>query len=505
MMINKILLSILLVAMCSLGCQASKKQSSSDKGNPESVESPKFFSGNANPLLDFTFVADPTAVEYNGRLYVYGTNDYQQLENVGKNGKNTYEHIHSLVMLSTDDMVNWTYHGIIDVAAISPWGMASWAPSIVSRIEEDGKTHFYLYYSNSGTGVGVLTATSPVGPWTDPLGRGIVSSSTQGLGDCEAPFDPGVVIDENGVGWLSFGGGDKNKSGTDYMPGNARIVRLGKDMISLNSDIVEIEAPYHFEANELDYLNGTWIYTYNTNWKDRTDWPYSQVEKPTRCCMSYMLSRTPLDKDSWVYQDNYFKNPGDYGMPFSNNHTHLCKYKGEYYLLYHAMYLQDYKGTQGGFRSLCVDKLSVDEKNLKLNMGEATFKGVSQINPLNPFILQQAETTAATLGISFEPMGEPGNMVAVGSKDKQASILVRGVSFPKTPGGIQIQVAGKGKVEVRLDHPEGPVVASIQFEKEELSSVSVKLKEKVKAGLHDLYFTIGEGDMKFDTWKFIDL
>ena len=89
-------------------------------------ESPKFTTGNANPLLDFTFIADPTSVEYNGRLYVYGTYDTQQLDSVGPEGKNSYEHIHSLAMLSTDDMVNWTWHGIIDVGAISPWGMASW-------------------------------------------------------------------------------------------------------------------------------------------------------------------------------------------------------------------------------------------------------------------------------------------------------------------------------------------------------------------------------------------
>ena len=48
---------------------------------------------------------------------------------------------HSLGMLSTDDMVNWTYHGLIDVKALSPWGIASWAPSIVSRVESDGKTY----------------------------------------------------------------------------------------------------------------------------------------------------------------------------------------------------------------------------------------------------------------------------------------------------------------------------------------------------------------------------
>ena len=44
--------------------------------------SPKLTSDNANPLLDFMFTADPTAVEYEGRIYVYATNDHQQYENV---------------------------------------------------------------------------------------------------------------------------------------------------------------------------------------------------------------------------------------------------------------------------------------------------------------------------------------------------------------------------------------------------------------------------------------
>lgn len=74
---------------------------------------------NANPLIANIFCADPTAVEYEGRLYVYGTNDQQQYDAVGSDGSNTYEKIKSIVMLSTDDMVNWTYHGIIDVGEIS--------------------------------------------------------------------------------------------------------------------------------------------------------------------------------------------------------------------------------------------------------------------------------------------------------------------------------------------------------------------------------------------------
>lgn len=500
-MFNKVLLSALTLVMSSVaGCSASETPKSNGIPKGEFKESPKFASGNANPLLDFMYLADPTAVVYGGRVYVYGTNDNQQFEHVGEEGKNTYERIHSLVMMSSDDMVNWTYHGIIDVASIAPWGAASWAPSVVSRQEEDGKTHFYLYYSNSGGGVGVLTATSPVGPWSDPLGRNIVDHSTPTLGDCSAPFDPGVVIDEEGVGWLSFGGGDKNKSGTDYMPGNARIVRLGKDMISLDSDIVEIQAPYHFEANELNYMNGTWIYTYNTNWKDRTEWPYPEVSKPTACSMCYMTSQTPLDTDSWVYRDNYLKNPGDYGMSFSNNHTHLCKFKGEYYLFYHALCLQDSRNIKGGFRSICVNKLQVDENNLKYYMGAATPAGVSQIQPLNPFVLQQAETVAATLGVRFEPVGAPGNMVAVGTEDGQ-SIMVREADFIQSPDKFEARVKGKGKIEVHLDGPEGIIIASVEFNTNEWTSVSAGI-QKVVDGTHNLCFVFGKGNFKFDEWKF---
>lgn len=126
------------------------------------VKSPKLGTGMANPILDFQFCADPTAIEHDGRLYVYGTNDHQQYE--AGTEKNSYEKIKSLVMISTDDMVNWTYHGLIQVDEIAPWILASWAPSIISKKQADGTTLFSLYFSNSGWGVGVIQAKSPVGP-----------------------------------------------------------------------------------------------------------------------------------------------------------------------------------------------------------------------------------------------------------------------------------------------------------------------------------------------------
>ena len=85
----------------------------------------------------------------------------------------------------------------------------------------------------------------------------LVNQFTQGLGHCRAPFDPGAVIDDEGTGWLSFGGGGKGEVGTDYMPEDARIVRLGKDLISLDSEIVEIKAPSTISSCTLVYRTWT--------------------------------------------------------------------------------------------------------------------------------------------------------------------------------------------------------------------------------------------------------
>ncbi|MDR7210279.1 glycoside hydrolase family 43 protein [Flavobacterium piscis] len=509
MYIKKKVLSTIVI-MSFLGCNefavAQSKTNKTKEVKENLIEkfanvSPKLSSNNANPLLDFMFTADPTAIEYKGRIYVYATNDHQQYENVGRDGKNTYHLIRSLVMMSSDDMVNWTYHGLINTAEISPWTQNSWAPSITSRIEADGKTHFYLYYSNSGIGTAMLTSTSPVGPWSDPLGKNIVDRSVPGV-NCESPFDPGVVIDDQGIGWLAFGGGTPK---TEYMPGNSRIVKLGEDMTSLASDIAEIPAPYCFEASELNFMNGTWVYTFNTSWKPRTEWPYDNIDKPSQCSMSYMTSKTPLDSDSWKYRDSYFKNPGDYKVgPYTNNHTHLFQFKGKYYIAYHSMYLQDYLGTKGGFRNVSIDEIQVDEKNVHIHMGEATYKGASQLNPLNPFVIQQAETTAATSGqVQFETVGNVGNMVAKGKTDKQC-LMVRGADFSKQiPSKFEARVKGKGKIDVYVNNLKGTPLVSLVSDGKEWTTLSKKIALKINKGVGNIYFVFNGEGFLFDEWKFI--
>ncbi len=379
-----------------------------------------------NPMSSQYFCADPTSVEYNGRLYVFGTNDHQQYEKNSPESDGGYEHIKSLTILSTDDMVNWTYHGAINVGEIAPWIINSWAPTVVSRVEDDGKTHFYLYFSNNGCGVGVLHATDPCGPWDDPLGKPLISVDTPGLTDCPNPFDPGAVIDENGVGWLSFGAGVAS-DGSDYMPGSNRIVRLGEDMISFDSEFAEIPAPYHLEASELNYINGTYVYTYNTNWSDHSErWDYD-CPVPGGCSMVYMTSKTPLDPKSWVMRGEYFKNPGESGFSYSNNHTHLQKFKDNYYIFYHTIFLNKYMGVKGSYRNLNVDKIDVDEETLTITKIGGTKIGVDSAENVNPFAVNPAVDLYNTADMSYDLTDSHRPMVK--SNGTGSWIGIRNVEF----------------------------------------------------------------------------
>ena len=395
---------------------------------------------NNNPISASVFCADPTALDYNGRLYVYGSNDHQQFIKNNKKDGNGYGDIKSLVVLSTDDMVNWTFHGTIDVQKIcSTWKVAggqwykgfmnSWAPSVTWRATEDGKEEFFLYFANTSHGVGVLKADSPVGPWTSPLNHSMINRDTPGVLPCSWIFDPGVVIDENGTGWISFGGGDPNEQGTTLQPNNALFAKLDASMTALDGKPARIPAPYHFEASELNIMNGKFVYTYCSSWAERTDadWnAYKQehnlkIGKPNTCTMCYMVSDDPMNPDSWEYKGVCGKHPG---FPSPNNHSHLHKFQGNYYYLYHWAPLMksmlDGKAIDSscdGYRSICVNLATVDEGTQKINSVNQNLTGVTAIKNLNPYDLQQAETTANSGGVPILTYTVPADVT------KQLDIL----------------------------------------------------------------------------------
>ena len=527
-MYKKLFLTAALIAACA-------------STNAQSIATDYKGSGNNNPLSASVFCADPTALEYNGRLYVYGSNDHQEFMANNKKNDNTYGNIKSIVVFSTDDMVNWTFHGTIDTKKIcsswtnNPWYVGygvSWAPSVTWRHNETtDKDEFFLYFCNSSHGVGVLKAESPIGPWKSPNNKLMITYDTPGANKqgTNANFDPGVMIDDNGVGWITFGGLGSN----GIMPDAARIIKLKPSMTAVDGKASIIHAPYHFEANELNYIGGKYVYTYCSNWanRDNTEWEnYKQehgitVNAPGGGTMCYMVSDNPLDPDSWVFKGYY--GPGVAG----NNHSHLQKFHGSYYHIYHNhgdILLNPMKNdgaidaSAGDYRSICVNKATVNESTATVSLVTLNTTGVKQIKNLNPYELQQIETMASSGGVNYEDFTNITKNTKISTLGNDASenmqvkmkpsswVSVRKVDFG-TKGAVKftLRAKGTGKMELRTSSSPRSSLLTVDFSSEELEDHTFDIPadklDKFKSVKNNLYLIITEGDnVVVDSWKFIE-
>ena len=479
---------------------------------------------NVNPISSCVFCADPTAIDYKGRLYVYGTNDHQQFIKNGKKGSNGYGNIKSLVVFSTDDMVNWTFHGTIDVGKVCTWAGQSWAPSAVWRTTDKGVDEFFIYFANGGGSVGVIkSTTSPVGPFKSPRTSAMITQNTPGVRPCNWVFDPGAVIDSTGQGWIAFGGGDPQSSGSKLWPGNSRIAKLSSTMTSISGSAVNMPAPYLFEASELNIMDGKFVYTYNTSWSDRNDW--SKFTKrngqpaPSTCSMCYMVSDNPLDPESWEYRGEYVANPGSFGFGSGNNHTHLQKFEGNYYLFYHSSMLeQSMKTGASGFRSIGVNKATVNESTQKIGKVTMSKTGISAIKKLNPYELQQAETMSTSGGISYEDFTNITKVTSINTLGNDASknlqvkmaagawTFLRGVDFGETGASkFTLNAKGTGTLEIRLASKTAKAAATVDFSSTTISEHTVDLDPTLFTGVKSVYFVFSKAtNVQFDSWQFFE-
>ena len=373
--------------------------------------------GENNPLYTQRFGADPGVMEYNGRLYVYMTNDTVEYDAKGKVKENSYSLIRHISCISSDDLVNWTDHGLIPVAGpagIAKWAQNSWAPCAAHKTI-DGKEKFFLYFCNGGNGIGVLCADDPAGPWRDEVGRLLITRNTPNCRNVTWLFDPAVMVDDDGTGYLAFGGGVPE--GKQASPGTGRIVRLGGDMISLDGDPVRLDAPWLFEDSGLNKINGVYIYSYCSNWQTR-----GNALRLTDGAIQYMTAEQPMGP--YRYAGELFPNEGRFFGLYGNNHHSIACLNGEYYLFYHSRPVEKAMGITGNYRSPQVDRITVTEEG-RLKSVIGTMKGVRQLQPLSPYDPVASSTMSDQAGVRVTT--ENGRVWTKG--ERGSWIKVSGVSF----------------------------------------------------------------------------
>ena len=171
----------------------------------------------AGPIGAGTNCADPTIIRGqtagDDGWYMLCTQD--ALSDADRDAGNNLRS-HLLPIYSSLDLVHWTYRG--DVFATRPaWTELSsnlWAPELQYF---NGK--YYLYYAATAvkaqysgetncfddSGIGVATATSPLGPWTDH-GSPVVAPRRNGAGcDFKATIDPEVLTATSGQRYIFYG------------------------------------------------------------------------------------------------------------------------------------------------------------------------------------------------------------------------------------------------------------------------------------------------------------
>lgn len=467
--------------------------------------------GDGNPLMTQHFGADPFVMVYKDRVYVYMTGDFLQTDDAGNPQKMTYRPINTIRILSSSDLSNWTDHGEVKAAGgegAAPWAACSWAPAAAYR-ESGENTKFFLYFANSGNGIGVLVADSPTGPFRDPLGGPLVSRSTPNCGEKEVPwlFDPAVFVDDDGKAWLYFGGGIPNQQYAN--PRSARAVQLGEDMISLAGDPVMIDAPYMFEDSGINKIDGLYYYSYCTNFNVPAD--AGEKLGINNAEIAYMTSKNPLGP--FGFQRSILKNPGvifGVGQEGGNNHHCLFRFRDRWYIAYHARILEAAMGFDLGCRNSNIDEVRVTPDGTIAPI-TGTRTGVSRIGFFDPYQWNEAKTIGVMAGVSTKcsRKNDGSEHITVTDIDSGDWIALHGVDFGDDGAiGFSCRVSAPEKhfaaLQIRLDSPEGEIAGYVKIaagQKDAYSVLTTALPKKI-TGVHDLIFIFYGGGFEFDQWRF---
>lgn len=373
-----------------------------------------------NPLVTQIFTADPNAVVYNDRLYVYASHD--------EDGQDGFDMIDYHVF-SSDDMVNWQDHGVIINTSTLPWASRLYAPG---ACEKNGK--YYLYMPNSGSAIGVAIADDPGGPFVDARGTALITPSTPGVNDVDWLFDPACLVDDDGQAYLYFGGGPEGTGD------NGRVIRLNEDMISLKDNrATTLPIPALFEAIHVVKHEGVYYMQYS-----------SDFSAGHGAALEYMTSTDPMT--GWQHQGKLLPNANINNG--NNNHGSIVEYKGKTYLFYHNRKLQQELGVNKvNNRSMAVQEMTWGPNNTinQVTMSTDDYT-VTQLKCLDGFSEVQAETLAEEHGIEVD--GKAGEVVHIADISNGDWIAYSQVDFrdgaTKWVGKVA-SAAGGGTIDVVVD------------------------------------------------------
>ena len=433
-----------------------------------------------NPISTYHYLADPSAASDGETFYILTDTDDMCVSSDPFN----YD-IVGLYAFTSKDMKNWTDHGLIfrSKREFETYPNNTWASGIAVR---NGKV--YIVYPDGASGVGMITAPSIDGPYTDPIAESYGGTIRQiagyyrdgstynpiiaifnGCDDIEHCFDPGIFFDDDGSGYVIFGGGSANYQKRP-IGNNFDIVKFtdqdGKITIDKNS-LTRIQAPGSFEAPYLHKYNGKYYLSFNND-KQIIDYGIStSITGP----YSYEGEVIPA-----IWQVPGANNRG------GNNHQGFAKFKNRWYAVYHDRRLVSASEhpvscsksegcvtdpEPGNHRSVSIDEITWNGD--RMNTLTFTNEGPEQIAPFDPYQRYKALTSSKQRNVRSRTdwtRGQPVKHVLTPLASKESWIRVSGVDFGSGATSFIVtaaSVASGNSIEIRSGSPTGTLAGTCEL------------------------------------------
>ena len=401
-----------------------------------------------NPVIRDQFSADPTAREFNGKIYLYPSHDILVPEGQRK-GWFCMEDYH---VFSSENLTDWKDHGVIVTQNKVPWvrkdSYSMWAPDCVYR---NGKYYFYFPSApaaGGGFAVGVAIADHPEGPFTP------VAQPIKGING----IDPCVLQASDGNAYIFWG--------------NGRCAKLKENMIELADDNPKEKVKWGDREMEMVGVNclqglpnrqaeGPFAFEYNGNYY--LTYPY--VRENTEV-LGYAMSKNPMGP--YEYKGIIM---AEHPNGCWTNHHSIVQYKGQWYILYHTNFFSPNDDKR---RSVCIEKLAFNADGTIQEVKE-TMRGVG-INKstekiqIDRYSTASADVTTQYIDTTRAFSGGSATLPAKGSwlkyDDVDFSDLTDGymlinvkaadnTEFCVREGSVKGKVLARFKLTVKPEEPAG--------------------------------------------------
>lgn len=397
------------------------------------------FTNCRNPVLPpHLHIPDSEAhVMPDGRVYLYGSWDQEEQLFCSKQYR----------VFSSDNMTDWTDHGVSFDALQVPWvydeqapkysGSIDWSkptPFLRKMIERDTKDgtleipqfpkdmlfapdaihrdgKYYLYFCMADSSEGVAVADKPEGPFRDP-----VQLPCGGI-------DPAVFIDEDGQAYFYWG--------QFY----AHAARLKPNMTefaegSIVSNLVTEADHFFHEGSSLRKRGDTYYFVYSSMIRG----------KPTS--LAYATSKSPLGPYHYrgVIVDNDGCDPQSW-----NNHGSIEEVNGQWYVFYHRS-----SRNRQQKRRLCIEPIFFREDG---TIGEVKMTSQGAGRPFAIGETIEAYRACQLSGHAFISPNSYGDEVLTGIQDGDLAYF-RYAEWEREANRIKIDAVGSGQITIYLDDEE---------------------------------------------------